>query len=379
MRKRIAVVISDIFLRRLTPALYPFVRDGQDYWIIDIARPVTELRRLVREVKPAGILTEEVPGKTGALIDLGLPVVVADTDEAHPGAIGIDVDDWEVGRTAAAFLHGYGFESFAFLGNESNYSAQRGEGYVSWLKKKGYQAQQHIDREKKGNSYMEYYRGQAPLLKKWLRGLPRPVAIFAAHDPLGRLACEVCQECGLSVPEDIAIVGANNDELLCNLSYPPLSSVTIPRLRIGRMAAELLDGLIQHGDKAGKVFRVAPGDVVARESSDFSAIEDPLMRRALQLFRQRYRDPITIQTLCRELNVNRRTLELRFRATLQRTPRQELERQRVAKARTLLVQTDHKMDWIAGQCGFHDAERLSVAFSKIAGEPPSAYRKRLSL
>lgn len=376
MRRRIAVVVSDVFLRRLTPALFPFVRSGRDYWIIDISRPVGELRRLIREVRPAGVLTEELPGKTSAILDLGLPTVVADSDEARTGAISIDVDDWEVGRKAAAFLLQSGFREFAFLGNRSNYSRQRGEGFVGALRRRGYECRRHVDSEKKGSSYMEYYRGQAPLLKKWLRGLPRPVGIFAAHDPLGRLVCEVALECGLSVPADVAVVAANNDELLCNLSYPPLSSIVIPWPRIGRMAAELLDGLISDRANAGKVFHVEPGDVVARESSDYTAVDDQLLRRALEMMRQRFWEPVTIRQICRALNVNRRTLELRFRAELKLSPRQELERLRVGKARELLMQTDYKMDWVAQRCGFRDAMRFSVVFRKVTGHSPSAYRSR---
>jgi len=377
MRRRIAVVISDVFLRRLTPALFPYVRSGQDYWIIDIARPIGELKRLLREMKPAGIYPEDLPGKTKAILELGFPTVVSDTDDSHAGAVGIDVDDWDVGRKAATFLHKSGFRQFAFLGNKSRYSEQRQEGFVREIRGLGFPCPCHVDSEKKGSSYMEYYRGQAPLLKKWLRGLRRPVAIFAAHDPLGRLACEVSRECGYSVPEDVAVVGANDDELLCNLSYPPLSSVAIPWPEIGRIAAEQLDLLIAKGTNVGKTLRVQPGDVVARESTDFTAQNDPLLRRALLLLRKRFEEPITVGDLCRELHVNRRTLERCFQAVLARTPRQELERLRIAKAREFLRKGDYKMEWIAQRCGFRDAERFTVVFRKSMKEAPSQYRKRM--
>lgn len=377
MRRRIAVVITDVFLRRLTPALFPYVRSGQDYWIIDIARPVGELRRLLREMNPAGVITEELPVKTRAILEMGFPTVVSDTDKRFPGAVSIDVDDGEVGKKAAAFLYQSGFRGFAFLGNKSLYSAQRQEGFLHEIQRRGFSCPSHIDSEKKGRSYMEYYRGQAPLLKKWLRALPRPVAIFAAHDPLGRLVCEVSLECGFAVPEDVAVVGANDDELLCNLSYPPLSSVAIPWTEIGRTAAEELEKLISTGANAGKRLRVPPGDVVARESSDFTAQNDPLLRRTLVLMRKRFEEPVTIGDICHELNVNRRTLERSFQAVLKRTPRQELERMRLARARVFLSKDNHKMEWIAQRCGFCDAERFSVAFRKAMGEAPSHYRKRL--
>jgi len=377
MRKRIAVVISDVFLRRLTPALSPFVRSGQDFWMIDIARPVKELRRLIRETRPAGILTEELPERTEAILDLGFPTAVADSDTVFENAVSVDVDDWEVGEKAALFLFANGFRQFAFVGNHCNYSRQRGEGFLRGLSRLGFEADCFLDSERKLTSYMEHYQKLVPQLKSWLMDLPRPVAIFAAHDPLGRLLCEVCRECSLPIPEEVAVVGANNDELLCNLSYPPLSSVAIPWLKIGRMAAQCLDEAISTGAHLGKAYRIGPGDVVARESSDFTALGDPLLRRALVFLRRSFQEPMTIHDLCRELHINRRTLELRFKATLGRTPRQELERLRVAKARSLLAETDFTMDWIAQQCGFNDAERLAVVFRKATGEPPSHYRRRL--
>lgn len=377
-RKRIAVVVSDEFLRRLTPALFSFVRGGRDYWVVDIGRPVGELRRLVKAMRPAGILTEELPGKTKALLELGLPTVVADSDEARPGAVCIDINDRQVGERAAAFFLAAKFRHFAFLGNKNTYSGQRLEGYRRALSRAGHDCEVFIDDEKKGGAYMEYFRAPGTELTAWLRRLPRPVALFAAHDPQGRHACEACRECGIEVPSEVAIVGANDDEMQCNLSFPPLSSVAIPWLNIGRRAAELLDGLIASGAHAGRAFQVVAGEVITRESSDFTALEDGLVRRALQMLQQSHSQPITIQSLCRDLKVNRRTLEIRFRAVLGRTPREELERQRVNRAKLLLAQTDYKMPWIAEQCGFNDAERLSVVFRKVTGVPPSVYRSGLS-
>ncbi|MEM6822876.1 MAG: substrate-binding domain-containing protein [Verrucomicrobiota bacterium] len=376
MRLRIAIVISDIFLRRLTPALFPFVRNQQDYWIIDIHRPINELASLLRELQPVGILTEWLPEKTEAILELGLPTVIADTDEAFPYAISLDVDDWKVGARAATFFIHSGFQSFAFLGNRNPYSLQRLEGYQAELQKNGHSCQVHEDRETKRKTYMEHFRGQSPKLERWLKSLPKPTALFAAHDPLGRLACEVCHECQIAVPEELAVVGANNDELLCNLSYPPLSSVMIPWLKIGQQAGELLEGLIKRGEKAGQVIAIEPGQVVPRKSSDFTAVENNELRRALEYMRLHFHEGSSIQSICQALKINRRSLEIKCKSSLGRSPRHELVRMRLEKAKELLVQTDHKMDWIALQSGFSDAERLSVVFKKITGQTPSSFRSQ---
>jgi LacI family transcriptional regulator len=322
-----------------------------------------------------GIITEALPGRTEHLLKLRRPMVITDTDKTYPGTISIDVDDRKVGERAADFFLQSGFKHFAFLGNQTDYSAQRQEGFSRRIREHDFSCHSHLDREKKGKTYMEYYRGQAPLLKKWLKNLPKPVAVFAAHDPLGRLVCEVCHECSIPVPEEVAVLGANNDELLCNLSYPPLSSVQIPWLRIGELAGELLDRLITHGENKKTLHLIEPGEVIARESSDLSAVEDPVLRRALEYMRLHFHETISIKTVCSSLRINRRTLELKCRGYLKRSPRTELARLRVDKARSLLTQSDAKMEWIAGQCGFTSAERLSVVFKQMDGQSPSSYRQ----
>ncbi len=375
-RRRVAIVISDVFLRRLTPGLFPFVRSRQDYSIINIHRPIREIIDLIKVLQPVGLLTEALPLKTEPLLRLGLPTVIADSDRAYPGVISLDVDDWKIGERAATYFLDAGFRHFAFFGNLTDYSHQRQTGFIQQLRKNRMPCKSHLDAKQLAGDYMEFYRGTTSKLKEWLLRLPKPVGLFAAHDPLGRLVCEVCLECGLSVPEEVAIVGANNDELVCNLSYPSLSSVAIPWSLIGKRVGELMDGLIIKKQNAGKVFHVDPLAVVVRESSNLTAVDDLELRRALEYLRQHYQEPISLQGVCAALRINRRTLELKCRKYLGRTPRTELIRLRVEKAKDLLVQTESKIDWIAQQCGFNDAERLSVVFRAATGIPPSVYRKQ---
>ena len=375
-RRRVAIVVSDVFLRRLTPGLFPFVRSRQDYSIINIHRPIREIINLIKVLQPVGLLTEALPQKTEPLLRLGLPTVIADSDRTYPGAISLDVDDWKIGERAASYFLDAGFRQFAFFGNLTDYSRQRQAGFIQQLRKHRMKCKSHVDDEHFPGGYMEFYRGPTSKLKAWLLRLPRPVGLFAAHDPLGRLACEVCLECGLSVPEEVAVVGANNDELVCNLSYPSLSSVAIPWSLIGKRVGELMDGLIIEKKNIGKVFHVEPQAVVVRESSNLTAVDDLELRRALEYLRQHYQEPISLKSVCAALRINRRTLELKCRKYLGRTPRTELVRLRIEKAKDLLVQTESKIDWIAQQCGFADAERLSVVFRSVTGKPPSVYRKQ---
>jgi len=129
MGQQVAIVMSEVFLRRLTPSLTPFVRRQQDFRIISIHRPLDELARVLRELGPRGLITEWLPGVTDGLMELGLPAVIADSDRVYPGAASIDVDDWAVGAEAAETFLRAGYRSFACLGNGTPYSQQRIEGF----------------------------------------------------------------------------------------------------------------------------------------------------------------------------------------------------------------------------------------------------------
>lgn len=377
-RLRIALVLSDIFLRRLTPAFFPLVKSRQDYWIINVRRPVRELNRLLQEINPAGVITELLPEKTEAVLAAGLPTVVVDSDDVYPGMVSIDVNDEAIGQHAAEYYISAGFQHFAFLGNRRPYSIQRMNGFQQALQTQGYACDIHFDPESRKVNYMEHFQEKSLPLRAWLKNLPKPCALFAAHDPIGRMACEVAQEEGISVPEEIAIIGANNDDLICNLTYPPLSSVRIPWLKIGQIAGKQIDGLVSGTTPGSRVIQVEPGDVVHRQSSQWFAVDDPDLRRALECMRLHFHEGMSIQSLCVSLRMNRRTLERKFQHKLNCSPRQQLAQIRVDRAKELLAETNHKNDWIAAEVGFGSAERFSVVFKQLTDQTPSAYRKQIN-
>jgi LacI family transcriptional regulator len=367
--------MSDVFLRRLTPGLSPFVQNRYDYSIIDIQRPLREIRRFIAMLRPEGLITEMLPIKTAQLLSLNIPTVITDSDRVYSGHVSIDVDDWKIGEKAASHFAAGGFRHFAFFGNTTDYSRQRQKGFVENLKLNGFGCSSYISSEKATPRYMEFYPTVTARIADWLTSLPKPVGLFAAHDPLGRLASEICRQSLLAIPEEVAIVGANNDELICNLSYPPLSSVGIPWTQIGKMTGELMERLIRKKSGAGRNYLVEPESVIVRESSNLIAVSDPQLRRALEYMREHYQDPINLKFICGRLKINRRSLELKFRKHLSRSPRDEIVRLRIEKAKSLLLHTNREMEWIAEQSGFTSAERLSVVFSSTVGLPPAAYRR----
>lgn len=212
-------------------------------------------------------------------------------------------------------------------------------------------------------------------LKRWIAGLPRPLGLVAANDLHGLRALDACRRAGLAVPEQVAVVGADDDSEVCELSEPPLSSVTFNPERVGYEAAGLLDGLM--GGRAGprEPLLVPPLGVSIRQSSDILAIDDPDVAKAIHYIRRHAFEGITVEDVLGELPLSRRALEHRFRRRLGRTPKEEIQRLRFEEAKNLLASTDLPLARISDRLGYHQPAYLSAVFRREAGLSPSAYRR----
>ncbi|MAS96625.1 MAG: AraC family transcriptional regulator [Verrucomicrobiales bacterium] len=380
MSHRVAIVMSEVFLRRLTPSLIPFVGRAMDYRVVSIHRSHDELREFLEESKPDGLITEWLAGKTDELRELcpGLPTVIVDTDFCYPGVVSVDVDDWAVGREAALAFRQSGLKSLACVGNGQPYSDQRIEGFSQAVQGE-VEVSVHTVSGFDNARYSESFVEPDASFRDWLNGLPKPVGIFAVHDPLGRFLCGACRDLGHRVPEEVAVIGANNDELVCNLTYPMLSSVTIPWNVIGEVVGESMQRLLNREGVNFEAARlVSPGGVVLRHSANHLAIEDPLLRRAMSWLSSRLVENVSVGQMCRELRVARRTLERKFQEHCHCTPWEMLCRMRVNRAKSLLLESNHPVSMISELCGFHDPERMAVVFKRETGMPPTRWRKRRS-
>lgn len=374
MAEQVAIVMTEVFLRRLTPSLIPYVRRQHDFRIVSIHRPIDELRALLAELSPSALITEWLPNVTEALLELNLPTVIADTDIQYPGVTSIDVDDWQVGAEAARAFAQAGYRNFACLGNATPYSEQRMEGFKREL---GNEVHVYTRQENAFNEarYSEDFVQPQDELRIWLESLPKPVGVFAVHDPLGRFLCGACRQLGFRVPEEVAVIGANNDELVCGLSYPMLSSVSIPWDTIGEAVGDALHSLLAGEEAQSNPVRVPAGGVVLRHSANHLAVEDPVLRRVMSYLSERIQDPITIDSLCGELRIARRGLERKFREYYHCTPWEMLCQLRVTRAKQLLSETNHPISMVSELSGFNDPERMAVVFKRVEGMSPSAFRK----
>lgn len=378
MNQPIAIVMSEVFLRRLTPSLTPFARKMQDYRVLSIHRSIDELGPMLMDLQPSGLITEWLPEKTDQLLQLKLniPTIVVATDQIIPNALSADVDDWAVGREAAETFSFTGFRSLACLGNGTPYSDQRIEGFKKAFSNTELPFSVYIENGFEDTRYSESFHRPSMEMNNWLELLPKPVGIFAVHDPLGRFLCSACTQLGLEIPTDVSVIGANNDPLVCGLTYPMLSSVSIPWDTLGEQVATAMEKMIA-GEKlqTEEPILVQPSGVILRHSANHLALEDPLLRRAMSFLNERMQAQISIGILCEELNIPRRTLERKFKEQFKCTPWEMLCQLRVKKAKQLLAETNHPISMISELAGFNDAERMAVVFKRISGNTPSYFRK----
>jgi len=370
--------MSEVFLRRLTPSLTPFARKMQDYRVLSIHRSIDELGPMLMDLQPSGLITEWLPEKTDQLLqlELNIPTIVVATDQIIPSALSADVDDWAVGREAAETFSFTGFRSLACLGNGTPYSDQRIEGFKKAFSNIELPFSVYIENGFEDTRYSESFHRPSMEMNKWLELLPKPVGIFAVHDPLGRFLCSACTQLGLEIPTDVSVIGANNDPLVCGLTYPMLSSVSIPWDTLGEQVATAMERMIA-GEKlqTEEPILVQPSGVILRHSANHLALEDPLLRRAMSFLNERMQAQISIGILCEELNIPRRTLERKFKEQFKCTPWEMLCQLRVKKAKQLLAETNHPISMISELAGFNDAERMAVVFKRISGNTPSYFRK----
>ncbi|MDP0499155.1 MAG: substrate-binding domain-containing protein [Verrucomicrobiota bacterium JB022] len=374
--RRVALVISAVYVRRLAQGLPPLVDPGRDFWIVDAERPAHELWPLLDALDPSGFITEMLPGVTDRLLERGLPTVVSAWDGPLPGAACVDVDDEAVGAMAAEHLMALGLPHFAFFGNTSAYSPQREKGFQQALAaRQAEPAAVLIEPTPSDRRYIEHWTPSNREMIDWLQALPKPVGVFAVHDPQGRSLAEACRDAGLQIPEEVAIVGANDDALVCELTHPPLSSVAIPWQRMGFEAARLVEAMIRGEPAPTAPVLLPPISLVERRSSDRLAVEHPQLRRALQLLRDRRLPDLSVKELAAAVPMSRRTLEHLFRRYLGRSPKEEIDRLRLDRARELLTHTSLPLSEIAERSGYSSLSRFSHAFRRALDTTPRDFRR----
>ena len=212
-------------------------------------------------------------------------------------------------------------------------------------------------------------------LARWLESLPKPVGVMTASDVQAVQLLEACRERGMAVPDEVAVVGISDDDVLCELATPALTSVTHDRVRIGHEAAQMLDGLMRAGRPASAVVLVPPAGISVRRSSDVLAVDDADIRQALRLIKSKGCADLSAAQVALAVGVPRRLLDRKFQRALGLTIHDELQQTKLNEAKRLLVETDHKLMVVSARAGFAHAAQLCNVFKSVIGMSPMQYRK----
>lgn len=350
--------------RRIAQGVMRYVDANPEVRIVRHSIWAYELPRFAAG-KVDGVITEHHEKETVAhLVELGVPVVsVHDSMQNLPWRGMVAPDDVAIGVMAAEHLLGRGVSQFAtYMRTPAPYAINRERGFASRLLEAGFTSAR-IDLDKEEG------------LSQWLSSRERPVGILAENDDSGWLLLEACRQQRIRVPEDVTVVGVDDDDLVAVLARPKLSSVVLPLERIGFEAAQMLQAIAQKG-RIPSVTRLPPVEVTARDSSNWIAESTPEVAAATRFIRTYYAKAIGVEQISEAVMVGQRTLERRFRWALGHSVHQEVLKTRLEAARSLLAQTDLSVAEIAERCGFRSASYLGVAFKPAVGVTPSAFRQQ---
>ncbi|MGW8255941.1 MAG: DNA-binding transcriptional regulator [Thermoguttaceae bacterium] len=345
-------------------------------WLLDVEeRGLHEkASRLLRAWSGDGIIFRST---TGAMVHAvrrkQVPAVDTNSAVVGHGFPLVYADENRIAQWAATHFLERRFQHFAFCSVEQPRWVQwRLEAYRRELARLGLRADVNKVEKSADLSWERQQRG----LAAWATKLPKPVGILAANDVCGMRLIAACRTAGLRIPEQVAVLGVDNDEVLCRLTSPPLSSIDLDPSAIGYRAASLLDELMRGVAAPSEPIWIAGRGVVARESTDILAIEDADLVHAMSFIREYACKGINVESVVRRLGISRATLERKFTICLHTTPRQAIIRVQMERVKYLLSETDYPLEKIALYVGYKTQSHLSVAFKRETSLTPGEYRKR---
>lgn len=298
----------------------------------------------------------------------GLPTVWVCSVHRAPDAVQVIPDNFSIGRMAAGHFRDRLYKTFAYVSAKGAvFSEERLQGYQRELDGAPVAVHEFI-------ADGDPSAAQKRRLRAFLRSLPRRTAVFAAADRVALHVAIACEEAGILVAEDLALLGVDNDTLLTHASPLPISSIDPSSAELGRRAAMRLEAILKGGSRDAVIERVAPAGVVLRASTDAVATEDVGIAEATRVMRQEACRGLTVDDLCRRLGLGRRSFEQRFVRVLGTTPEAEMRRLRLERAAELLTTTQLPVARVAEEAGFRDAFYFSTAFRKAMGRSPREWR-----
>jgi len=303
---------------------------------------------------------------------LGIPAVLADDNDHAPDAPSIVSDYEETAKIAAGYLQGRGFKNFAYCGiDETAWSRHRGDFFEKFTAEAGHEIYRYEDGKNKSTSNLA---NRNQLLGQWLMSLPKPIGLFCCTDFRSQQIAEAARSAGISIPDEVAVLGVDDDDLFCALTDPPLSSIALDTETAGYEAAELLDRLMGGEKPQGQRVVVKPTRVISRLSTEIIAIDDKEIAKALRFILTHARAWIQVDDVAEHIGLSRRTLERRFDKLLNRSVYSEIKKTRNQLVSRMLIETNLTISQISYALGYSCAENMSQSFQRETGIGPQAYR-----
>ena len=311
-----------------------------------------------------------------------IPLIIMDPKDeflspGHPLALHsvVQSDTAAIGRMAADYFLNRKFTNYAYVGEVHGlgWSVKRGEAFAGTIRKAGFTCHIYgaLSKAEQEDAGIERAR-----LCAWLKELPKPVAILAAMDNRGRQVMDACAWTNIAVPRDAAVLGADNDDDLCETTTPPMSSILLDAERASYEAAHILDGLMRRSLRKRHVITYGPAHVVSRRSTEVTQIGDSIVVRALEFIALNACSGIGVPDVVCHVSASRRLAEIRFRETLGRTILDEIQRVRLERVCTLLKETNLSIGEITRACGFDSESHLGTVFRRRFGCTMRDYRKK---
>lgn len=344
-------------------------------YLDDEGRAEVDLR-WIRSKKWHGVISRHTtPALAQACAELRIPLVDVSDNPSLPQVSKIRADSAALGHLGAEHLVERGYRQFAFCSyTNQRWARERRDGFVEALALAGHPCEV-FEIEAPSQATPPWEASSADALRLWIRSLPRRVGVMACSDLCAFQLVRAADSAGVLVPEQMGILGANNDQMRCELANPPISSVAANSFQTGYLSAQHLDDLM--AGRAGVTdLRVEPIGVITRKSTDVLAVGDPLVAQALAYIRENACRGISVDEVLRNVLVSRSKLESRFRRHVGRSPQAEIRRVQVACIIQLLLETDLPLTEIAERTGFVHVEYMCVVFKRLTGESPGRYRRK---
>ncbi|QDU51019.1 Xylose operon regulatory protein [Gimesia panareensis] len=364
--------------RGLLNGIRQFIAENEEWSVFLMPRSLdSQIPDWISRWKGDGILSRTTSQEMAdAITASGIPTVELRSTKLKHSFPFLGIDNRAMGRMVAEHFLERGIRHFGVyeIGIEV-YFEERRDNYIQTIEEAGFEVSVFSGAED-SEAPREWEKHQEQMAN-WVRGLPKPVGIMACTDQLGFWLLDACDRAGISVPDEVAVVGVENDEILCMMARPPLSSVAFNSARIGYEAAALLSRLMKGDPAPQEPFMIDPLGIVTRQSSDVVAVDDPDLARALRFIRENACRGIQVADILKQVPLSRTALERQMKAAIGRSPKAEILRNQLERAKELLASTELSLAQISERVGFRHAQHFSTIFKEKLGETPGAYRAKM--